>query len=156
MKIFTCLVALFSCVFGYGEQTLSIIKPDAVCAHKIGSIISHCENGGLKMVAGKLTQLTKSQAEEFYSVHRERPFYNDLVSFMISGPIFVMVLEADDAVARNRKLMGPTDSKKAEKGTIRGDFGTDVQKNAVHGSDAAETAKNEIAFFFKPNEIYSY
>lgn len=137
------------------EQTLSIIKPDAVESHQIGDIESYFESSGLRVVAAKLTQLTDEQAREFYAVHKERPFYNDLVTFMTSGPVLVQVLEGEDAVALNRKVMGTTDPAKASPGTIRADFGTSVQKNAVHGSDSLENAQKEIAFFFKPTEIYS-
>lgn len=154
MKLFTLILTLAATLGLQAEQTLSIIKPDAVAANHIGAIIEKFENAGLKVVAAKMTKLSKEQAEEFYAVHKERPFYNDLVTFMTSGPIFVQVLDGDDAVALNRKIMGPTNSKNAEKGTVRGDFGTDVQRNAVHGSDSLENAQKEIAFFFKPNEIY--
>lgn len=156
MKLFTLILALLVTVCVYGEQTLSIIKPDAVKANHIGAIIEKFEDSGLKVVAAKMTKLSKEQAQEFYAVHKERPFYNELVEFMTSGPIFVQVLQGDDAVALNRKIMGPTNSKNAEKGTIRGEFGTDVQRNAVHGSDSKENAQKEIAFFFKPDEIYNY
>lgn len=155
MKYVLTLLTLFCCCAAFAEQTLSIIKPDAVAGHHIGAIIEKFENAGLHMVAGKMTKLTEEQAKQFYAVHSERPFYNDLVAFMSSGPIFVQVLEGEDAVALNRKLMGATDSKKAEGGTIRALFGTDVQQNAVHGSDSLENAQKEIAFFFKPTEIYA-
>ena len=137
------------------EQTLSIIKPDAVKAQHIGEIVATFEKNGLQIVALKMTRLTKLQAEQFYLVHKDRPFYQDLVTFMSSGPIVVQVLQGEDAVAKNREVMGPTDSKKASSNTIRGRFGTDVEKNAVHGSDSEANAKQEIAFFFTPNEIFS-
>lgn len=135
------------------EQTLSILKPDAVGKNHMGEIISRFEKAGLRIVAAKMMHLSKDQAQGFYAVHKERPFYKDLVGFMITGPIFVMVLEGDNAIAKNRDIMGPTDPKKATKGTIRGDFASSIDENAVHGSDALETAKQEIAFFFKPQEI---
>jgi nucleoside-diphosphate kinase len=135
------------------ERTLSIIKPDAVSKNHIGDIISRFEKSGLKVVAAKMKQLSNADAEGFYAVHKERPFFKDLVSFMISGPVFIMVLEGDNAVLKNRDLMGPTDPTKAPKGTIRGDFAQSIDENAVHGSDAAETAKVEIAYFFKNDEL---
>ncbi len=135
------------------EQTLSIVKPDAVGKNHIGNIIARFEKAGLRIAAAKLTHLSKDQAQAFYAVHKERPFYNDLVSFMITGPVMVMVLEGDNAIAKNRDIMGATDPKKAAPGTIRADFASSIDENAVHGSDAAETAKHEIAFFFKSNEI---
>ncbi len=135
-------------------MTLSIIKPDAVAADHVGAIVERFEKAGLHVVAAKMTKLTKKQAEEFYAVHRERAFFKDLVTFMTSGPVFVQVLEGPDAVALNRKIMGATDPKKADKGTLRADFATNVEKNAVHGSDSAENAKTEIAFFFKTDEIF--
>lgn len=152
MRFFLFVWGCVSCVWAYGEQTLSIIKPDAVAAHHVGAIIERFERAGLYVVGAKMVRMTPGEAEEFYIVHKERPFYKDLVKFMSSGPIFVQVLEGKDAVALNRKLMGAT--KDAEKGTIRGDFGTDVQRNAVHGSDSRENAQKEITFFFKPNEIF--
>ncbi|CCG19593.1 nucleoside diphosphate kinase [Taylorella asinigenitalis 14/45] len=130
------------------ERTLSIIKPDAVKKNVIGEIITRFEKAGLKVVEAKLTHLTREQAEGFYAVHKERPFFNDLVEFMISGPVFVQVLEGENAIAKNRELMGATDPKKAEPGTIRADFAESIDANAVHGSDAAETAKTEIEYFF--------
>lgn len=130
------------------ERTLSIIKPDAVKKNVIGEIITRFEKAGLKVVEAKLTQLTREQAEGFYAVHKERPFFNDLVEFMISGPVFVQVLEGENAIAKNRELMGATDPKKAEPGTIRADFAESIDANAVHGSDAAETARTEIEYFF--------
>jgi nucleoside-diphosphate kinase len=130
------------------ERTLCIVKPDAMAKHVLGRILAMIEEKGLTPVAGRIVRLAAADAERFYAVHRERGFFGDLVRFMSSGPVFVCVLEGDGAVARWRELMGPTDSKKAPKGTIRGEFGTDVEKNAVHGSDAAETARAEIGFFF--------
>ena len=137
------------------ERTLSIIKPDAVAKNVIGKIVSRFEAAGLKMVAAKLIHLSRSEAEQFYAVHKERPFFKDLVEFMISGPVFVQALEGDNAIAKNRDLMGATDPKKAAPGTIRADFADSIDANAVHGSDAAETAKNEVAFFFPAMNIYA-
>jgi nucleoside-diphosphate kinase len=137
------------------QRTLSIIKPDAVGKHHIGEIISRFEKAGLTMVAGKYLHLSKEQAEGFYAVHKERPFFKDLVSFMLTGPVFIMVLEGDNAVAKNRDLMGATDPKKATAGTIRADLAHSIDENAVHGSDSAENAAIEIAFFFKPSEIHA-
>ncbi|MHC8943081.1 nucleoside diphosphate kinase [Advenella incenata] len=131
------------------ERTLSIIKPDAVAKNVIGQIISRFENAGLKVVEARMQQLSQAEAEGFYAVHKERPFFNDLVKFMISGPVFIQVLEGENAVAKNRELMGATDPKKADAGTIRADFADSIDANAVHGSDAADTAANEIAYFFK-------
>ena len=130
------------------ERTLSIIKPDAVAKNVIGQIYSRFEGAGLKIVASRMTQLSRAEAEGFYAVHRERPFFNDLVDFMISGPVMVQVLEGSNAIQKNRDLMGATDPKKAEKGTIRADFADSIDANAVHGSDAAETASVEISYFF--------
>lgn len=135
------------------QRTLSIIKPDAVGKNHIGEIISRFEKAGLTIVAGRLLHLSKEQAEGFYAVHKERPFFKDLVSFMITGPVFVMVLEGDNAIAKNRDLMGATDPKKAAPGTIRADFAQSIDENAVHGSDSPETAATEIAYFFKPTEL---
>jgi nucleoside-diphosphate kinase len=135
------------------ERTLSIVKPDAVAKGATGEILRRFEEAGLRIVAIKTLRLTEEDARGFYAVHKERPFYADLVQFMTSGPIVVSVLEGAGAIAKNRELMGPTDSLEAEKGTIRGDFGTDIEKNAVHGSDAAATAKLEIAYFFNATEI---
>ena len=135
------------------ERTFSIIKPDAVAAGNAGAILQHLQDGGLRSVAMKMVQLTTAQAEGFYAVHRERPFFRDLVTFMTSGPVIVQVLEGENAVARNRELMGATDSKKAAAGTIRNLYGTDIERNAAHGSDAAETAKYEIGFFFSGAEL---
>ncbi|MEJ0004305.1 MAG: nucleoside-diphosphate kinase [Pararobbsia sp.] len=137
------------------ERTLSIIKPDAVAKNVIGQILSRFEGAGLKIVATKLTQLSRGEAEKFYGVHAARPFFKDLVDFMISGPVVVSVLEGEGAIAKNRDLMGATDPKKAEKGTIRADFADSIDANAVHGSDAPETAAVEIAFFFPEAHIYS-
>jgi nucleoside-diphosphate kinase len=132
------------------EQTLSIIKPDAVKKNVIGKIISRFEEAGLRVVAARMTHLSRKDAEGFYAVHRERPFFKDLVEFMISGPVLIQVLEGDNAIAKNRELMGATDPKKAAKGTIRADFADSIDANAVHGSDSPETARKEIAYFF-PN-----
>lgn len=130
------------------ERTLSIIKPDAVAKNVIGKIVSRFEEAGLKVIAARLQQLSRADAERFYAVHAERPFFKDLVDFMISGPVFVQALEGENAIQKNRDLMGATDPKKAEKGTIRADFADSIDANAVHGSDAPETAAGEIAFFF--------
>lgn len=135
------------------EQTLSIIKPDAVGKNHIGNIISRFEKAGLHVIAAKMKHLTKDEAEGFYAVHRERPFFKDLVSFMITGPVLIMVLEGKDAINKNRDIMGATDPKKAENGTIRKDLAESIDENCVHGSDAVETAQTEIAYFFKPKEI---
>ena len=137
------------------ERTLSIIKPDAVAKNVIGQIVSRFEGAGLKVVAARLTQLSQAEAEQFYAVHAARPFFKDLVKFMISGPVFVQALEGEGAILKNRDLMGATDPKKAEKGTIRADFADSIDANAVHGSDAAETAAQEIAFFFPSMGVYS-
>ena len=135
------------------EQTLSIIKPDGVQKNLIGEIYSRFEKAGLEIVAARMIHLTLDQAQGFYAVHKERPFYGDLVKFMTSGPIVVSALEGPGAIDRNRELMGPTDSTQSAPGTIRGDFGTDIERNAVHGSDAPETARVEIAYFFNATEI---
>ena len=137
------------------ERTLSIIKPDAVAKNVIGQIVSRFEGAGLKVAAAKLVQLSRAEAEQFYAVHAARPFFKDLVEFMISGPVFVQVLEGEGSVLKNRDLMGATDPKKADKGTIRADFADSIDANAVHGSDAAETAAVEIAFFFPALNVYS-
>jgi nucleoside-diphosphate kinase len=137
------------------ERTLSIIKPDAVGKNVIGKIYSRFETNGLKIVAAKMKWLSKTEAEGFYAVHRERPFFNDLVAFMISGPVMIQALEGDNAIAKNRELMGATDPKKAEPGTIRADFAQSIDANAVHGSDGPDTAKAEIAYFFPEMEVYS-
>lgn len=136
------------------QRTLSIIKPDAVGKNHIGDIISRFEKAGLHIVAAKFIHLSQPQAEGFYDVHRERPFFKDLVSFMITGPVLVMVLEGANAIEKNREIMGATDPKKAEKGTIRADFANSIDENCVHGSDAPETAAKEISFFFKQEEIW--
>ena len=136
------------------ERTLSIIKPDAVAKNVIGKIYSRFETNGLKIVAARMIHLSRQEAEGFYAVHRERPFFKDLVEFMISGPVMVQVLQGEGAVARNRDLMGATDPKKAEAGTIRADFADRIDANAVHGSDAAETAAVEIAYFFPALNVY--
>ncbi len=135
------------------ERTFSIIKPDAVAKNHIGEIISRFEKNGLRIIAMKMLHLSKEQAEGFYAVHKERPFFNDLVSFMISGPVVVQVLEGENAVLKNRELMGATNPAEAAPGTIRADFADSIDENAVHGSDAPETAKEEIAFFFSEDEI---
>ena len=135
------------------ERTLSIIKPDAVKKGVIGKILDRFESNGLKIAALKKVQLTKEQAQKFYEIHKDRPFYNDLVNFMISGPVVISVLEGNNAVLKNRELMGATNPKEAEKGTIRADFADSIDANAVHGSDSLENAKIEIEFFFKENEI---
>jgi len=137
------------------ERTLSIIKPDAVAKNVVGQILSRFEAAGLKIAAARLVQLSRAEAEAFYGVHKARPFFNDLVNFMISGPVMVQVLEGEGAIAKNRELMGATDPKKADKGTIRADFADSIDANAVHGSDAAETAAVEIAFFFPGLNVYS-
>jgi len=135
------------------QRTFSIVKPDAVAKNVIGEIYSRFEKGGLRIVASKMLQLSKEQAEGFYAVHKERPFFNDLVSFMISGPVMVQVLEGENAIARNRELMGATNPADADAGTIRADFAETVDENAVHGSDAPETAAEEIKFFFSDEEL---
>lgn len=135
------------------EQTLSIIKPDAVGKNVIGKIYSRFEDQGLKIVAAKMKQLSRADAEGFYAVHKERPFFKDLVDFMISGPVMIQVLEGENAIAKNREIMGATNPKEAAAGTIRADFAESIDANAVHGSDAPETAKQEIAYFFNAEEI---
>ncbi len=137
------------------ERTLSIIKPDAVAKNVIGKIYSRFEDNGLKVIAAKLAWLSPQEAGEFYAVHKERPFYKDLVSFMISGPVMIQALEGENAIAKNRELMGATDPKKADPGTIRADFAESIDANAVHGSDGPETAKVEIGFFFPAMSVYS-
>src|SRR6476620_10174248 len=137
------------------ERTLSIIKPDAVARNVIGEIYARFEKAGLKIVAARMARLSRGDAEGFYAVHKGRPFFNDLVDFMISGPVMIQVLEGEGAIAKNRDLMGATDPKKAEKGTIRADFADSIDANAVHGSDAAETAAVEIAFFFAGMNLHS-
>ena len=135
------------------ERTLSIIKPDAVAADRIGAILSRFEEAGLRIVAARMMHATEAQARAFYAVHRERPFYESLVAFMTSGPIMVQVLEGEDAIARNREIMGATNPADAAPGSIRADFARSIEENAVHGSDGPETAKEEIAFFFSPDEV---
>src|ERR1700675_1622628 len=137
------------------ERTLSIIKPDAVAKNVIGQIYSRFEQAGLKIIAARMVHLSRADAEKFYAVHNARPFFKDLVEFMISGPVMVQVLEGEGAIARNRELMGATDPKKADKGTIRADFAASIDANAVHGSDAVDTAMVEIAYFFPALDIYS-
>jgi nucleoside-diphosphate kinase len=137
------------------EQTLSIIKPDAVKKNVIGQILARFEGAGLRIVAARMMHLSRAEAEGFYAVHRGRPFFAALVEFMSSGPVVVQVLEGENAIARNRELMGATDPRKAAKGTIRADFAASIDANAVHGSDAPETARNEIAYFFPLSEVYS-
>jgi len=137
------------------ERTLSIIKPDAVAKNVIGQIYTRFEVAGLKVIAARMMHLSRAEAEGFYAVHRERPFFKDLVDFMISGPVMVQALEGENAIAKHRELMGATDPKKADKGTIRADFADSIDANAVHGSDAAETAKVEISYFFPALNIYS-
>ena len=136
------------------EVTLSIVKPDAVERNLIGEILRRFESAGLKLVAGKLLRLTPGRAQAFYAVHKERPFFAGLCAYMSSGPIFVSVLQGEDAIMKNREIMGATDPAKAAPGTIRKDCGKDVEANAVHGSDGPETAAAEIAFFFKPEEVF--
>ncbi|MBK7136255.1 MAG: nucleoside-diphosphate kinase [Rhodocyclales bacterium] len=137
------------------ERTLSIIKPDAVAKNVIGKIYSRFETNGLTVVAARMKHLSRQEAEGFYAVHRERPFFKDLVEFMISGPVMIQVLQGEGAIAKNRELMGATDPKKAAQGTIRADFAQSIDANAVHGSDAPETAAVEIAYFFPTMEVYS-
>ena len=137
------------------ERTLSIIKPDAVAKNVIGKIYSRFETNGLKIIASRMAWLSPQEAGSFYAVHKERPFFKDLVSFMISGPVMIQVLEGEDAIAKNRELMGATDPKKAEPGTIRADFAESIDANAVHGSDGSDTAAVEIAFFFPGMNVYS-
>jgi len=137
------------------ERTLSIVKPDAVAKNVIGQIYSRFEASGLKIIAARMLQLSRNDAEGFYAVHRQRPFFNDLVNFMISGPVMVQVLEGESAIQKNRDLMGATDPKKAARGSIRADFADSIDANAVHGSDAPETAAVEIAYFFPTLNIYS-
>ena len=137
------------------ERTLSIIKPDAVAKNIIGQVLTRFENAGMRVVACRMTMLSRAEAEGFYAVHKARPFFKDLVDFMISGPVVIQVLEGDDAIQKNRDLMGATDPKKADAGTIRADFADSIDANAVHGSDAPETAATEIAYFFAALDIYS-
>ena len=135
------------------EQTLSIIKPDGVQKNLIGEIYSRFEKAGLEIVAARMMHLTQEQAQGFYAVHKERPFFNDLVSYMTSGPVVVQVLQGEDAIAKNREIMGATDPSKADPGTIRADFATSIEENVVHGSDGPETARQEIGFFFSDDQI---
>jgi nucleoside-diphosphate kinase len=137
------------------QRTLSIIKPDAVAKNIIGKIYSRFETNGLKIIAARMVHLSRQEAEGFYAVHKGRPFFKDLVEFMISGPVMIQALEGEDAIQKNRDLMGATDPKKAEKGTIRADFADSIDANAVHGSDAPETAAVEIAYFFPASQVYS-
>jgi nucleoside-diphosphate kinase len=137
------------------ERTLSIIKPDAVKKNVIGQILARFEAGGLRVIAARMMHLSRAEAEGFYAVHRQRPFFRDLVEFMTSGPVLVQVLEGESAIARNRELMGATDPKKAAKGTIRADFADSIDANAVHGSDAPDTARVEVAYFFPACEVFS-
>ena len=137
------------------ERTLSIIKPDAVSKNVIGQIYARFEGAGLRIVAARMTQLSRAQAEGFYAVHKARPFFGELVAFMISGPVMIQVLEGENAILKNRDLMGATDPKKADKGTIRADFADSIDANAVHGSDSSETAAVEIAYFFPALEVHS-
>jgi nucleoside-diphosphate kinase len=137
------------------ERTLSIIKPDAVAKNVIGKIYSRFETNGLKVVAARMAHLSRQEAEGFYAVHRARPFFKDLVEFMISGPVMIQVLEGENAIAKNRELMGATDPKKADKGTIRADFAESIDANAVHGSDAPETAAAEIGYFFPASQVFA-
>lgn len=138
------------------EKTLSIIKPDAVAKRLIGEVNRRFEKAGLRIVAARMTRLSKKQAEDFYAIHKERPFFNALVSFMSSGPVMLQVLEGENAIALNRQIMGATNPKEAAAGTIRADLADSIDHNAVHGSDSPETASQEVAFFFKPEEIVSY
>ncbi len=137
------------------ERTLSIIKPDAVAKNVIGQITTRFENAGLKVIAARMVHLSRTEAEGFYAVHSARPFFKDLVDFMISGPVMVQALQGENAIVKNRDLMGATDPKKADKGTIRADFADSIDANAVHGSDASETAAMEIAYFFPSMNVYS-
>jgi len=137
------------------ERTLSIIKPDAVAKNVIGQIYARFEGAGLKVIAARMSHISKGEAEAFYAVHKARPFFQDLVTFMISGPVMIQVLEGVDAIVKNRDLMGATDPKKADAGTIRADFAESIDANAVHGSDAVETAAQEIAFFFAGMNVYA-
>jgi len=152
----------FQKFFAYGgalwmalERTLSIIKPDAVKKNLIGKILARFEAAGLRIVAARMMHLSREQAEGFYAVHRQRPFFRDLVQFMTSGPVLIQVLEGENAIARNRELMGATDPKKAERGTIRADFAESIDANAVHGSDSPDTARMEVAYFFAGSEVFS-
>jgi nucleoside-diphosphate kinase len=147
-KFLTTLLTVTACLSVEAEETLSIIKPDAVQQHHIGDIISRFEKNGLDIKQIKKAKLTKEQAEKFYAEHKGKPFFDKLIAYMTSGPVVIMVLEGDDAIAKNRKLMGATDPVKADKGTLRSDFGQSVEHNAVHGSDSSASAQREILFFF--------
>ena len=136
------------------ERTFSIVKPDAVKKNVVGQIVARFEAAGLKVIAMRMKHLSRTEAEGFYAVHRERPFFKDLVEFMISGPVVLQVLEGENAIAKNRELMGATDPRKADKGTIRADLADSIDANAVHGSDSPDTAKMEIGYFFPANEVY--
>ena len=138
------------------ERTLSIIKPDAVKKNAIGQIVARFEAAGLKVIAMQMKHLSRAEAEGFYAVHRERPFFKALVDFMVSGPVMIQVLQGENAIAKNRELMGATDPKKADKGTIRADFAKSIDANTVHGSDSLENAKNEISYFFRATELFAY
>lgn len=151
--LFTLLATLSIGISAYAEQTLSIIKPDGVSNKHIGEIITRFENAGFHIAGMKLVHLSKERAEQFYAVHKGRPFFDDLTTFMSSGPVVVLALESDNAVAKNREMMGATDPKKAAAGTIRADFAKSMGENTVHGSDSVENAKTEIAFFFKPEDL---
>jgi nucleoside-diphosphate kinase len=160
-RFLTVCILMFSCIFSLtaatptNEQTtFSIIKPDAVAANHIGSIISRFENSGLSVIGSKMILLTKDQAQKFYSTLKDKPFFPALISYMTSGPVVVQVLQGPDAVAKGREIIGATDPKKADPGTLRADFGTDITQNAVHGSDSVDSAKKEIAFFFKRDELF--
>lgn len=144
----------FSSLFAV-EQTLAILKPDSVQGDHIGEMLARYEKNGLRIAGLKMTRLSKEQAEQFYAIHKDRPFYSELVNFMSSGPVVAIVLQGDDAVAKNRKVIGATDPKKADAGTLRADFAESMGRNAVHGSDTPENAKNEVSFFFKPEEIFN-
>jgi nucleoside-diphosphate kinase len=137
------------------ERTLSIVKPDAVKKNVIGQVLARFEKAGLRIIAARMMHLSPAEAEGFYAVHRQRPFFKDLVEFMVSGPVLVQVLEGENAVAKNRELMGATDPKKADKGTLRADFADSIDANAVHGSDSAENARTEIAYFFPACEVFA-
>ena len=154
-KIIVSTICLLCPLILQAEKTLSIIKPDAVSQSHIGEIISTFESNNLKVIGMKMVHLSKKDAMMFYNVHKDRPFYRDLTNFMSEGPVVVMVLEGDNAIAKNRKLMGATNPQQAAPGTIRSRFAANLQSNAVHGSDAPKTARAEINFFFKPREIYS-
>ncbi len=149
-----CLATTLN-IFAASEQTLAIIKPDAVAANRIGEIISRLEHNGLHVQGLKMTRLQKAQAEKFYEIHKDRPFFNELVTFMSSGPIVAIALEGENSVTKNRQVMGATNPKDAVKGTIRGDLGTSITQNAIHGSDSIENATTEISFFFKPEELFA-